>query len=236
MGTITADKLYARAQRILQDTTSIRWPTSELLDWLDDGMLEVTLLRPEASITNSTIAMTANSTKQTLPAAALQLIKVTRNMGAAGSTPGAAIRLVSMDILDSQNPNWHTDTAAAAVKHYMFDPRDPKTFYVYPQPNSTYHLEVVYSSAPTKVTRSGAAPNETSTSAISVDDIYANALLDYMLYRAYSKDATFAQNSQLAVAHYAAFQNSLGVKTQNEMVRNPNVIGGGTNPNVPKAA
>jgi hypothetical protein len=46
-------------------------------------------------------------------------------------------------------------------------------------------------------------------------------MLDYMLYRAYSKDAEYAANAQRAVAHFQAFQNALGVKSQTEAVSQP---------------
>ena len=49
---------------------------------------------------------------------------------------------------------------------------------------------------------------------ISLDDIYANALLDFILYRAYSKDAEFAANAVRSNAHLTAFGSSLGVKTK----------------------
>jgi len=97
----------------------------------------------------------------------------------------------------------------------------------------------VYAKAPVNISRAGTAPNETPLvlgTTINIDDIYANALVDYMLYRAYSKDAEYAGNAQRAVAHYTAFSNSLGVLIKNELDRNPNLSAGGFNPNVVGAA
>ncbi|MCK7581011.1 MAG: hypothetical protein MZV65_38935 [Chromatiales bacterium] len=56
---------------------------------------------------------------------------------------------------------------------------------------------------------------------IKLDDIYANAILDYVLYRAYSKDAEYAANAQRAALHYQAFTNALGVKTQVDTNNDP---------------
>lgn len=232
MATITGASLITRAATLIQDATAVRWPRTELLDWLNDGQREVVLLKPEASVTNAATVLTASTTRQTLPSTGIQLIDITRNMGAGGATPGQAIRLVSREVLDAQVNTWHSDANSGGyIKHYTYDPRDPRVFYVYPKaPASAWYVELVYSSSPTDTTDGG------SPSAIGVDDTYANALLDYMLYRAYSKDAEYAQNAQLAVAHYSAFQNSLGVKSQNDMSHNPNLVTGGFNPNVPGAA
>lgn len=229
MATVTGTSLIDKAATIIQDTTGVRWARSELLGWLNDGQREVVLLKPEACVTNASKVLTSSTTKQSLPADGIQLIKVTRNMGSDGTTAGRAIRVVSAEVLDAQNPSWHSDANAVGyIQHYVFDPRDPKTFYVFPKaPATALYLEVVYSSSPSATDDVGAV--------IGIDDIYANALVDYTLYRAYSKDAEYAGNAARAAAAYQAFAGSLGVKSQNEANRNPNVLGGGFNPNVPTA-
>lgn len=217
MPAITGKSIITRASTLIQDATGVRWPRLELLDWLNDGQREVVLIKPEACVTNAQMVLTVGKTKQSIPDTAISLIDVTRNMGADGLTPGDAIRICSREVLDSQLPSWHSDTnTAGKIVHYMFDPRDPKNFYVYPKaPETPWYVELITSSAP--------ANTDDVSAVIGIDDIYANALLDYVLYRAYSKDATFAQNANLAVAHYTAFSNSLGVKSANDMARNPNL-------------
>lgn len=230
MATITGQSLVTKAQTLLQDTTSVRWPRDELLGYLNDGQRDIVIVRPEASVTNASKALVAGSTKQTLPADAVVLIDVVRNMGAAGTTPGRVIRIVSREILDAQYPDWHSAiNTTGDIRHFTFDPRDPKTFYVYPKaPATEHHVEIAYASVPATVNDSGGT--------IGVDDIYANALVDYMLYRAYSKDAEYAQNSQLAVAYYTAFATTLGIKTSSDLLRNPNLASAPFNPNVPGSA
>ncbi|HDK8696501.1 TPA: hypothetical protein PVA50_004840, partial [Aeromonas hydrophila] len=46
------------------------------------------------------------------------------------------------------------------------------------------------------------------------DDIYINPIIDFMLYRCFSKDAEYAANSNRAAGHYNAFLQQLGEKTQ----------------------
>lgn len=222
----------SRAAQILQDTTSVRWPEAELVGWLNDGQREVVLIRPDASVTNASAILTANSTKQTLPNGGIRLLDVVRNMGADGLTPGNVVRLVSREVLDAQIPTWHSDAGQAAIKHFCHDPRDPKHFYVYPRPHATtvVQAEVLYSSAPADCV----LPSVTPSAVISLDDVYGNALLDYVLYRAYSKDAEYAANVPRAAGHYGAFASSLGIKTKADLFTSPAAFAPPFNPNVPK--
>lgn len=225
MATITVSSLLTRVAVILQDPTNIRWPQAELLDWLNDGQREVALFKPNAFTKNIPVQLVAG-TKQTLPTDGVALLDLPRNLGAAGTTPGNAIRLVSREILDSQLPGWHATTAAAAVKHFVYTPLDPKTFYVYPpQPaTSTGFVELVYVASPT---------DATLVSTITLDDIYGTALQSYVLSRAYSKDAEFAANLGLAQGYYAQFQGLMQGKVGAEMSANPNQALSPMNPNLP---
>lgn len=216
MATLTAQNLIDRVNDTLQDTTNVRWPTNELLRYLNDSQREIVLLRPDASVTTAAVSLTANETKQTLPTSGVRLLDVTRNMGTGGTTPGKAIRLISREVLDTQINDWHSSVGQTEVKHYMFDPRNPKVFYVYPRVHvsTAVWVELIYSSSPTDVA--------TVNTTISLDDIYANAMIDFMLYRAYSKDAEYASNANYAQQHYQSFLTSLGLKGKTDDNVNPN--------------
>ena len=207
--TIAASTIIARAGILLQDTVNARWTISELVGWLNDGQRELVLLRPEACMQDTTMQLTAGQTHQTIPSPAIRLLDIPRNMGADGLTPGGAIQMIERIVLDTQVPTWHSQTGAA-VNRYTFDSRNPKNFFVWPAPASTLYINVIYSVAPTDVTTDGT----TVTGNLSMDDIYGNAILDYVLYRAYSKDAEYAGNAEKAVAYYSAFSNALGVRAK----------------------
>lgn len=225
MATITVTQLLNRVSVILQDPTNVRWPQAELLDWVNDGQREIATYKPNAFVKNESKQL-VTGTKQTLPADGVSLIDVVRNMGTNGSTPGNAIRAVSREILDSQIPGWHASTAAATVKHFIYNPLDPKTFYVYPpQPNAAQNqVEMVYVASPT---------DATLNSTITLDDIYLSALVNYVLFRAYSKDAEFAANVQLSQGYFAMFKGNLEGKVTAEAATNPNIALAPFNPNVP---
>ena len=203
MATKLVSDIVTRASTILQDTTNVRWPTDELVKWVNDAQLEIVKLVPDA-YTKSESVQLVPGTKQSLPASGIRLIEVVRNMGGAGSTPGRAVRKVPRMVLDTQHPDWHSESDAV-VKHYIFDTRDPKRFYVYPgQPSPANYVELVYSAAP---------PAVAISDVISIDDVYANSILHCVLYFAYLKDADYAANDQRAANAWQVFLNTLQGKT-----------------------
>ena len=214
MGTITAGAIIDKAEIILQDTTNARWPSDELLGWLNDGQREIVLQKPDSYAQNEAMEL-SSGTKQSIPSGGIQLIDVIRNMGADGSTAGNVVRLIDRRILDDQNPDWHSEEQDTSIEHYCFDDRDPKRFYVYPPADGTTQLEIVYASAPTSVSE--------TTGTITLDDIYSNALLDYILYRAYLKDAGYTANNQRAMSAFRSFMASLGKLDAKEMQTDPMV-------------
>lgn len=212
MGTLTGTNIVTRARKILQDTTSggTRWLDAELLDWINDGQREIVLLKPNAYSTVENLTL-VEGTRQALPASGLMLLSVIRNV-----SNGRVVRRVDRNILDSENPNWHAASASATVEHYTFDEDAPANFWVYPpQPSSGFgSVELIYSKSPEDLA--------SLASVITLNDIYANVILDYVLYRAYSKDTDYAGNAQRAANHYQAFNNALGVRSQIDTISSPN--------------
>ena len=84
-GTLTGANIITRVQDTLQDTTSVRWSEAELLRYINDAQREIVNLRPEASADHANVQLVAG-TEQTIPDVGLRLIKVVRNMSAAGSS------------------------------------------------------------------------------------------------------------------------------------------------------
>ena len=64
-------------------------------------------------------------------------------------------------------------------------------------------------------------PASSSSDVILIDDTYISAILDWILYRAFSKDAEFAANAARAGAHYQTFMSSIGTKTQSDVASAP---------------
>lgn len=218
---LSAQSIVRRVVDTLQDTTSVRWPIPELVRYLNDGQREVILYRPDATIKN--VSMTCvNGPKQSLPSDGAKLIDVIRN-SALGSN-NSAIRLVAREILDTQIPNWYGLAGEESIVHYTYDPRDPKVFYVYPPALDTAEIDVAYSAYPTDITEPADGSTYSDvTGNLDLPDIYGNIVIDYMLYRAYTKDSEYAGNAQRAAAHYQAFANALGIEVQGTTGVSPKV-------------
>lgn len=225
--TITAKSIVKRATDILQDQTSVAWPAAELVRWLNDGQREVLLYRPDAITTHASIALSAG-TRQVLPASGIKLIDVINNTAGTKS----AVRLIKRELLDQQVPGWHGLAGVTEIKHFMYDQRDPRAFYVYPPAagGGAAAVNAVYSTYPTDVTEpaDGSEWDDVAGN-ISLPDIYSNVLLDYMLYRAYSKDDSDAGNVNRAVAHYSAFTSALGGEAQATVTATPNAAAAAAN-------
>lgn len=205
MAATQVNDVVTRVGQLLQDTTHIRWPLVEKLQYVTDAAREVCFFKPDACVKTTVVSLVAG-TKQGIPADGTTLIDIVRNMGVGGATPGAAPRAVTRELLDAQLPGWHASTASAEVNHYTFDPQNQKVFYVYPpQPSSGMgSLELAYSAEPSNATEGGT---------LDLDSTWVPAIVNYALYRCYSKDSEYAANAQLAVAYYQAFNAQMAART-----------------------
>lgn len=236
----TAGTIIDQAEILLQDTTNARWAASELLIWLNQGQDQIVALKPDAYSIVTSFKMTASKTRQSLPdgtasykdengathKAGLKLLDVIRNMGALGSSPGKSISIVDKLILDLADPTWHYTGRSNVVQHYMYDERNPKVFYIYPGAHASVQtwVEVAYVAVPTACA--------TTASNIALDDNYASVLLDYILFRAFSKSADSQLHLTKALAYYEAFIRALGAYTSGEAAFDPNNVHAAPSPSM----
>jgi hypothetical protein len=224
MATVKVVDLIVRAQTLLQDEDSVRWTVAELQYWLNDAYKETIGLRPDVNTQTAEYTCVAGP-RQVITGSfsnAIRLVEVVRNL--ATTSNKSSVRLTDRKSLDTQRRSWYSDTPSVSIEMYMFDPRTPKQFLVYPPATTAARLEVIYSVLPAEHTLSDAQLlNPATAETIRIDDIFATALYDYMLYRAYSKDSEQTAMMQRAVAHYQAFQNALGIKQQVDAASQPGV-------------
>lgn len=205
MATITVNEILQRANTLLNDKVWTRWPKQELLDYYNDATKAIVLIRPDAHTKNQEFSCEAG-TKQSLPNDALRLIEVVRNAN------GRVVRYVPRKSLDDSYPDWHTGNISTEVAAYTYDERDPKVFYLYPGPAALHSIDVVYSVAP----QSKSLIDVEADAVADLDDIYINPMIDFILYRAFSKDSEYSANSNRAANHYNAFSQQLGDKTNTD--------------------
>ena len=208
--------ITARVSEILQDDVSqTTWTAPQLLQWVNDALRAVTLVRPDSTSVTASVLLVAGTLQTLTGANDLRFIRVIRNMGANGSTIGNAIRIGDMLAMDLLNPGWHTEAQQSVITEYMYDDTRPKEFWVYPPAVAPLYVQLSKSVLPADV----AAVGDT----LPVDDIYGPAVIEWCCYRAFSRDSEETPNWQRAARHFSAFFNLLQVKVNADMAINPNV-------------
>lgn len=211
MGLVLASSIIDQAAELIQDEGFVNLTHSEALGWLNDGQRAAALLDPTVYTTTGIVALVPG-TKQSI--SGIELLAVHRNMGTDGTTPGEAIRLVDRGVKDDYNPDWHTDPASADIEEYMFDDRDTSLFYVYPQPITPNYIEVTQSVSPPDV--------QVAALPIVLDDVYAPALIEFIAFRFFSRDAEEAMASK-AASHAQMFASLVSRKVEVDAANSPKV-------------
>ena len=215
-----ASVIVDKAELILKDSANNRWEAAELLDWLIEGEGIVVTLKPDANAVDESVVLSAG-TLQSLPATATQLLDVTYNMGLTpGTTYGDAITVVDRGLMDSCYPGWQTEAENATVKHVIYDPAKlPKKFWVYPKSPGTNYIQIITAKIPGTI--ASLATN------INLGDEYASALMDWVLFRAFQKDAEYNPSVERALTHLDSFRTQLGIRENLESKFAPKRTQGG---------
>lgn len=229
---LSSSLIAEKAAILLVDETNVRWTIPEIAKWINAGCRELVLQKPTALTANVAMQLAAG-TKQSLAGAVfyettgglmttvapIQLIEVVRNLGTTGTEAeaGDAITGIDRKILDVSLPSWHASGSVGTIKHFMFDAKDPKTFYVYPRATAEMYVEVIVSRSPVNGFGDSSPGLGFNDIDAGIDEIYESALIDYVLYRAYSKDAEYTANAARSEQHHSAFREALGVKLSNEV-------------------
>lgn len=197
--------LIERAQTILQDALGTRWDGVELLRWFNDGRRELSVYRP-AEFSRRVPLTLEPGTLQQLPVGAFLLQRVNCNLRSISPRiAGRVITQVERRILDAMHPGWEDTEVfpqATEVRHFCYDGDEPLLFSVFPANDGVGRVELTACFAPEE------AP--TADAPIGVRDVFANALLDYMLYRAFDKDSDHPGNAERSAKHYSSFAAAIG--------------------------
>lgn len=227
MPVTTVGTVVRSAKLILQEVTEAgtRWKNEELIGWLNESYQAITQVKPDASSINEEVDL-VTGTRQSIPDSGLRLLDVVRNTSE--QSQGYGILVATRRSIDQTRRAWHRDPVSYNIEQFMFDDLDPTHYYVYPPARSGAKVEIIYSAVPDPHATNSLASVEGDT--INLPDAYVPAMIDYILYRAYSKDAGHAANLNRASMHMQAFNNALGVKAQTDAANSPNAVDGSSNP------
>lgn len=218
------------ASLILQDQLFTRWPLPTLNLFINGALREILLHKPNAFAVTVNLPLVAGA-RQQMPDEYPILLRIIRNVVIPGDEPDgnpsqSQITLVSRQTMDAVDPYW-SDPAfsepAARVRHFMFDTAQPDHFYVYPPNNGAGIVEAIVAAEPPRVPAPAAATEniEAWTAEIPVKESYRQAIVDYMLFRAFSMDIDQPGIAQRAAMHRQAFNEALGIKFSRESMASP---------------
>jgi len=224
MAVTTAGNIVDNVKLVLQEITEsgTRWANEELIGWLNEFYQAVVQLRPDAFSVNEYLTLVAG-TKQTIPTSGLRLLDVIRNQS------GTAVMVTTRRALDSTRRAWHSDTQSAVIEQFVYDELDPTHFYVYPPATAAASIEILYSAVPTPHNASQGL-GVVGSQLFKLSDAYAPVATDYILYRAYSKDAEHAANLQRSQMHFQSYMQQMGGKAQSDAQASPNAFDSSANP------
>lgn len=258
MGTTLLREVFYRTSSQLNDLSPqfTRWKQREMVDACNDGQRAIAKYIPSSSARVDVVKLAAGSKQSIERILAASIVPgdgstaadvngtyfqtAIRNMGANGSTPGPSIRVIDREILDTTTPDWHVPLAGgyAGVRGVVFDPRYPKVFYAWPAlPAATnWWIEQSMLADPVLIphaTEGAYAWEGSNTTTISIDDKYVDDLVNYIMARAFMKDAEWAANPAMAQNYTSMFVGSINAQVTALTGVNPNLQSLPFNPNVP---
>ena len=205
-----ASDILLRVTNVLQDAGYDYWEKAELLRWLSDFRLDAYKIRPDLYEKSEKVVLVEGVT-QTLPNDSSFLFSVSHNTS---SPRKRVVTLASSSVLDRVRPHWRSMAPMPEIQHYLHDQREPKTFEVYPPARAGVEVQISYAKPPAAIT----GDNDELTE----EGVYATAAVDYVLYRAFLKEAdTVPAFHQRAMQHFAMAQAVLTGDIQTKIAAGP---------------
>ncbi len=198
--------------------TYARWTQAELIDFLNDGLVQVGTYRPDALDSTQNMTLIPGA-QQTLPTGFSLLKSLDYNIG--GACADAPIIKCDLNILRSffKKPCLPTGgDMDYRVRTYAYDPRNPRIFYVSPRVPAWAVPVVSYTAvqdAPVYTIANLLTP-------IAIDQKYKNALISWMMMRAYEVDTESNTSARQAAEQRSHFYQMLGINYQQESSFNSN--------------
>ncbi|MEC6796772.1 DUF6682 family protein [Photobacterium sp. S4TG1] len=195
---ISVDILLTQAAIALVDPLFVRWQKPELLYYLNEALNAVITYKPNAVVARVNIEAKGNPVA--LPDDAHMLLSVEQ----IGAVRG---QFTPMETLNRFYPDWRTSQGEPKCWTKAAD--ELTWFWLYPTPDKATVIDVQYSQLLTA----------TEGGELRMAITYSGMLLDFILYRAFSKDAENASEAQKAATHYQVFNAALTGKVTTDRVK-----------------
>lgn len=220
----TTQSILDRVTYVTKDYDRVRWTLPELSQWLNDAQGLIASLHPRAASQYKVITLAAGA-RQDLRVIEpttrwIRLFELTCNVTTVGgvtSPNGRTISQVSRPILDAAFPTWRSKPpTATSVSEFTMDEREVFTFDVNPPVAAGVKVLALVAITPPPC----AVLNDTGTALANAAEVFGLAdgydipAVDYVIFRAYNKDANNPGYATDAANHLQAFQLAMGVETK----------------------
>ncbi len=217
----TGQNIVDEVRRTIHDTnvSTYRWSDAEMIDYINAGTRDIISLVPEAYTIETVTTISNNIARQTLPSGGVKFIRVSRNYADDGTTPQGAVTYCEKDVLDRLDPDWEYDTTLKAdganfFEHFCHDEKEKDVYYLYPpQAAANKKVAVVHTATPT-------AMSDLSET-WPLPDEYKNGVVNYVLYRALTKEARETLPTSFRQELWNNYLASLGLQRQSESAAGP---------------
>ena len=221
-----ARDLFERVQTIIQDEDGTHWPLSELNMWLNDGQRTIVEQKPSANTATVTLDLRPGA-YQELRYPYSMILRVISN-AYTDKSDGKSRRAITMadrDQLAALLPDWQDEKRAKQqIAHVLYEETEPRAFYVYPPSDGSGAISALVVVVPAPVDPTDDPDLIGSYDVpLSIDDMYFNCLVHFVIAMAYLKDGQFnAGSMQRAVMHFQQFSSLLGVRVTMDSFMSPN--------------
>jgi hypothetical protein len=191
---MTPNDVISEVRNLIQDTqTPQRYSDAVLLNFVNQTLKRMAMIRPDLFTKIADITTTANTVIQTMPSDSIRLVEIF------SVKDGNSLTEVNRDVFDQTYPGW-TQEAAGTPVNFMRHVRNPNQFFLYPRPTSGVILVGEYAVVPTDY--------DVNDPIVAPIDAYFPTVVDGTVYLAESIDNEHV-NSGRAKLYYDSFVQSL---------------------------
>lgn len=207
MGTIAASRILNRAAKTLLDETNVQWSPTELLDYLNAGIVAICAVKTDAFIKNAVVPCVAGSL-QAIPTDGFQIVQIVHN------GLGNTMYQVDRKFLDHNfRTTWHSGAQVEDITNWAVDPYDPRRYWVYPAASVVASVRMVYGAAPPPLTA--------SSDIIPIDDVHESHLYAFVLAHCYAKNSKRGDMGKMN-GYLNLFNSGIGAKIEIQQLFTPN--------------
>jgi hypothetical protein len=143
---MTPADIITEARVLIQDSrTPYRYSDTVLLNFVNQTLKRMSILRPDLFLVLGDIPTTAGTVIQSCPTDSLRLVEIFQIKN------GDAVTEVNREVLDQMYPNWVNEAAGTPV-NFMRHVRNPNKFFLYPRPVAGITLVGEYAQVPPRYT------------------------------------------------------------------------------------